>query len=114
MAELSDRRIATILSVLYALLIVYSSLMPYDLTLSRREAYDKFSNGMQFWPIGNRHASKTDLLSNILAYVPVGFLVVTAWSMGAGRKRAVGVALGSWLAGRCEAANADLSAAGSA
>ena len=100
MAELSDRRIATILCVLYALLIIYSSLMPYDFTLSRREAYDKFSNGMQFWPIGDRHTSKTDLISNVLAYMPVGFLVVTAWSMGAARKRAVGVA----LAGICAAA----------
>ncbi|HDZ20095.1 hypothetical protein LCGC14_0239140 [marine sediment metagenome] len=100
MAELSDRRIASILCILYVLLIVYSSLMPYDFTLSGREAYDNFSNGMQFWPIGNRHTSKTDLISNALAYVPVGFLVVTAWSMRPGRKRAVGLA----LAGICAAA----------
>jgi len=76
-------RLLTIVSVVYLLLILYASVMPFDLVASGDEARAAFDHAWEFWPFGQvRRTSRTDVLSNFLLYVPLGFLLATRWRLG--------------------------------
>ena len=61
----------------YFLLLVYASLMPFDMVLDENLAARNFRVGLEFWPFGDRHSSKTDLGSNFLLYIPLGLMAGT-------------------------------------
>lgn len=58
----------------YFLLLVYASLMPFDLALDEDRAVDGYHAAFEQWPFGDRRASKTDMFSNFLLYVPLGLM----------------------------------------
>ena len=85
------RRLLTALCVLYAGLLVYASLMPFDFTADEQIIHRKLEGALgaesfaNFWRSG-----RTDVLSNFVLYIPLGFLLTTRLSA---RKR-----LPRWLA----------------
>ncbi len=73
----------------YLLLLVYASLMPYDFS-SKIDAYWVLKRALRAWPV-NPHAriSGSDVLSNLLLYIPLGVLLTTtARNRGLGKLRA--------------------------
>jgi len=85
----------TILCVVYIVLVFYASLMPFDLVADGRLAREHFDRAVKFWPLGHQlHASRTDLMSNFLLYVPIGLLVACRWNIAGGRtvRAAIGAA----------------------
>lgn len=74
----------------YLLLLVYASCMPFDLTAAPADAWRHFSDSLRCWPfVPHQHASKADILSNLLLYVPAGFLLAACWSAKCPRRLAV-------------------------
>ncbi len=86
MPEARDRRILIFLCGIYALLILYSSLLPYDFQWGQENASGRLDSALDYWPVGTIQPSRTDMISNVLAYLPLGFLAVTAGALG-GRRR---------------------------
>ncbi len=72
-------RFITYLLLGYLGLLLYASLMPYDLDFKDSQAAaERRSHACDYWPFGSgAHTSKADVLSNLLLYVPLGFLVAT-------------------------------------
>lgn len=70
-----ERKPITILVLVYAVLLVYASLMPYNFS-SDIHFSDQFSGIWKYWPI-NPHAriSGADIVSNLLLYIPLGLLL---------------------------------------
>ena len=84
MAELVDRRISTILCITYALVVLYGALMPYDLLADATTARTQLADAFESWPLGDRHAGKADMLSNVLLFMPLGLLLATRTALGGG------------------------------
>ena len=82
MAELTDRRISTILCIAYALVVFYSALMPYDLLADATAARTQLAGAFDSWPMGDRHAGKADMFSNVLLFAPLGLLLATRTVLG--------------------------------
>jgi len=60
-------------------LLIYSSLMPYDLQWQGDLARRNLQRGLRMGSAGPHPVSKLDLVSNVLAYVPLGLLAAVAW-----------------------------------
>lgn len=90
-------RFMTYLLLGYLGLLLYASLMPYDLDLRDAQAAAvRRSHACDYWPFGNTgHTSKADLVSNLLLYVPLGFLLAARRRL---RRRAAGGAFLAMLA----------------
>lgn len=94
-------KVLSIYCVIYGLLVLYGSLMPFDLVNSSQTAWKNLCHAIDDWPVGPFAAvGKPDLISNILLYVPLGVLVSTRLSLGGkseprrrGRKRSFSAAL---------------------
>lgn len=85
--------------LLYAAFTAYGCLAPFAFHADAGDVRARFQRALQFWPVGDRIApSKTDLLSNVLLYVPFGLLVALA-SPGSGAQRAFGALVLAVLAG---------------
>lgn len=75
-------RALTILWLVYFALLIYASLMPYDLDsdLSIKEALQRVQSG---WPIDpDARISGSDVLSNLALYIPLGWLLATRLRLG--------------------------------
>jgi VanZ family protein len=75
-------RVLTILGLAYCGLLVYASLMPYDLdfNLSIKEALGRVRSG---WPVDpDARISGSDLLSNLVLYIPLGWLIAVRLRLG--------------------------------
>jgi len=83
------RRVLSVLCVVYALLLVYASLMPFDLTASPDWHDRQLARLSQYWPFGPQRASRADMLSNLVLYVPLGLLAATRLTLGNNRSRAL-------------------------
>ena len=84
-------RLLTILCVGYPLLILYASVMPFDLVATGDEARTAFHYAWEFWPFGDqRRTSRADVLSNFVLYIPLGLMLATRWRLGR--------AIPAWLA----------------
>ena len=64
--------------VIFAMLIIYGSLMPFDLHFDKSSIVENIRHSTEFWPIGPVRSGKADLVSNVILYVPLGFLVALA------------------------------------
>ena len=102
-----------ILCASYLLLLVYASCMPFDLTASPADAWRHLSDSLQCWPfVPHQHVSKADILSNLLLYVPAGFLLTACKSARRRRLRSIPDGRGATLtaalasAGLCMAISA--------
>jgi VanZ family protein len=90
--------------VVYLLFLLYASLMPYDFTASPQQVSEHFRYSLDYWPFGGQeNTSLSDVLSNILLYVPAGLMISTTVAV---RRRG-----GSWrglllAAGICLAVSA--------
>ncbi len=82
------RRPLRVLATLYALLVLYGSLMPFDFTHSPAQAAGAYRSAWRTWPLAtDRPPSRSDLLANLLLYVPLGALLAAPRD---GRRRARG------------------------
>jgi len=72
------------------LVVLYSALMPYDLLADAATARAQLSDAFDYWPMGDRHAGRADMFSNVLLFVPLGVLLATRTALG-GRARWRGV-----------------------
>jgi VanZ family protein len=71
---------AAVLLVLWGLFIVYGTLLPFDLSASGEQAQERLRRLAEHpWRIGSR----TDLISNVLLFMPWGFLLAF-WRAGRG------------------------------
>ena len=96
------------LCVAYILLIFYASLMPFDLSANRAAVGEHFERAWMCWPFSRGyHASGSDVLSNLLLYVPLGAMLATRWASGrvwASLAAALGAtAIGSLISAAVEA-----------
>lgn len=102
------RRTLTILLCVMVLLILYGSTMPFLLSTNAPLIERSFRQAWEYWPLSDaRHVSKTDLISNVLLYLPLGFLLAARVSVGrGGAVRAIlsAVILGLLLSATVEAA----------
>jgi len=76
--EVGERKKIGFLLLLYGLLLLYSSLMPYDFAWDTSGIRDRLTTALDHWPLGAAPISGSDALANILAYVPLGLFAVTA------------------------------------
>ena len=91
-------RLLGALCAVYFLLLVYASLMPFDLEADWSRASVRLDRALRTWPFGDVvHTSRSDLLSNFLLYVPLGLLLAARWSPGRRAPRIL-AALGAILA----------------
>ena len=63
-------------------LLIYSSLMPYDLQWQGDLARQNFDRALGVGATPRHPVSTLDLVSNVLAYMPLGFLAAIAWRAG--------------------------------
>lgn len=75
--ERSSVRLLSVLCLVYALLLLYASLMPFDLTNDRASFDLQLHGAWRYWPFGTLHTSRPDILSNLMIYVPLGLLFST-------------------------------------
>ena len=76
----------TALCLLYGFLVLYGSLMPFDLTNNRTAAAENLRQAQEYWPLSDqRHTSKVDLVSNFILYVPLGLLLAARGAWGRDR-----------------------------
>ncbi|WP_282755073.1 VanZ family protein [Desulfuromonas thiophila] len=70
----------TLLTLLYATLLLYASLMPYDFSTSIDWSQLVRQRLWDHWPFNPRgRISGSDLLSNLLLYQPLGLLLASRW-----------------------------------
>ncbi len=70
------RRTIAILAAVYVLLLLYASWMPFDLRwVDAGDFAAQWDRAWRHWPFVAAHASRADLLSNFLLYVPLGVLL---------------------------------------
>jgi VanZ family protein len=93
-------RLAWILAVAYLLVVVYASIQPFHSGWVASEGFLAFL--FQPWP---RYVTLQDVVVNIAAYVPLGFLLSIGWSArwGAARGAAAAVAAAAALSFAMEA-----------
>ncbi len=71
-------RVLTILCFLYLGVLVYASLMPFDFVADEAQVAARFEQMWLHWPfVFNARVSRSDALSNLLLYIPLGVLVAT-------------------------------------
>ncbi len=71
-------RLLTALCVVYVLLLLYGSLMPFDFTAGPEAVAKRLDRAWQCWPfVPDARISGSDALSNLLLYVPLGGLIAT-------------------------------------
>ena len=86
MPEQRDSRLLSFFLAAVAALLIYSSLMPYDFQWHGYLAKHNLDRALSSWPLGDEPVSKLDLLSNVLAYMPLGLLAGLAWLAAPGRR----------------------------
>ena len=97
----------SVLSVTYVALIVYASLMPFDLSAGASDVRDHMDRAWQCWPFARvHHTSRTDLLSNFVLYVPLGAMLATRWA-GGGQARVLLAILGATMVGSAVSAGVE-------
>ncbi len=79
-------RLLSVLCVVYCVLLPYASMMPFDFTADAAHHELQVQRAWQFRPFGDFRVSRTDLISNVMVYVPLGFLISTRIGL-AGRRR---------------------------
>jgi len=68
-------RLIYVLGILYATLLIYASLMPFDIAATN-DIEKSFSRFWDAWPIDpNARISGSDVMSNLLLYMPLGWIV---------------------------------------
>jgi VanZ family protein len=78
---MTHRHVLTVASILFALLVLYGSCMPWDLSSDQHLAARNFTRAKAFWPMGSLQPSRMDLLSNLLLYMPLGLLIAMRASL---------------------------------
>lgn len=93
------RRLLTILCLLYVVLVLYGSMMPFDLANDAQTAADNRHDFWRYWPVSNDlPVSKSDMIANFILYLPLGAMIVTACIVRRGRSR-VGSLVLAWAIG---------------
>ncbi len=87
-------RLLSILCVVYVLLVLYASVMPFDLHADLDMARDHFEQAWGYWPFGTTRTSRIDLATNFMLYVPMGILVATRLSLRRRSRRSLALLAG--------------------
>lgn len=75
-------RVLTGLCISYLLLLLYASLMPFDLVAEEPVVREHLRRALGSWPFGHYvHTSRADMLSNFALYVPLGGLLAMRWTV---------------------------------
>jgi VanZ family protein len=92
LSHLPSRRILLLLWLSYALFIVYVTTLPFDFSLSLDHAAEKLSQVPHhpFMAPGGRRASYSDMVQNVLMFLPFGGLAVLALRARVGTRRVQG------------------------
>jgi len=67
------------LLIVYVLLVLYGSLLPFDMGGDWERASRRLDRAMSGWPVGDSGVSHRDLLRNGMLYMPLGLLVAGRW-----------------------------------
>lgn len=77
----SNTKTLTNLSVFYLILLLYACLMPYDFSTNIDLQWE-IKRALHSWPVNpHGHVSGSDVLSNLLLYIPLGALLTTRWRL---------------------------------
>jgi len=75
-------RLLTVLCIVYAVLLLYASLMPFDLTADGEQVSQRLERAWYYWPFALRaRVSRLDVITNVLLYIPLTGLIVTRWRL---------------------------------
>ena len=90
LSHLPSRRVLLLLWLSYALFIVYVTTLPFDFSPSLEHAAEKLSHVPHhpFMAPGGRRASYSDMVQNVVMFLPFGTLAALALSARAGATRA--------------------------
>ena len=72
-ARLHENLLVVLLGI-YVFFIVYASLMPFDLSFGQDRVSNRLTRAWEYQPFGPQRVSRSDLLSNLALYVPMGLL----------------------------------------
>jgi VanZ family protein len=81
----------------YVAFLLYGSLLPFDFSATAEIVSRHFHDAFGFWPFAHtQHTSKADVVTNLVLYIPAGFLIAL-WANVSGRKSSVAAfAIGSF------------------
>jgi VanZ family protein len=80
-------RLLSVLCVVYVFLILYASLMPFDLDFTRLDTDRRLDAALHSWPIDpTARVSHSDVLSNFLLYIPLSGLLAARIRLGRRRR----------------------------
>ncbi len=75
-------RLLTILGMLYGVMLVYASLMPFDFVLGEHIGH-QIHRFWSYWPFNHTaRISGSDVVSNLALYVPLGWLITVRCRLG--------------------------------
>ena len=76
-------RLLTVLCTVYALLLLYASLVPFDLVaVDEATVADRLDAAWRMWPVEPQvPVGRLDAIINVLLYVPLAGLIVTRWRL---------------------------------
>lgn len=79
------RKWLTILTAVYALLILYGSLMPWEFAAASQHVSEHWDRAFTIWPLGHGPDNhRSDELENFVFYVPLGLLAGLRRRLGGG------------------------------
>lgn len=81
------RKVLTVTSVAYLLLLLYSSLMPFDFHGGREHVRQRYRKAISAWPVGTGRLNRGDAISNVALYVPLGAMLAARVALAGRRKR---------------------------
>lgn len=80
-------RFLSVLCVVYGVLLLYASLMPFDFTGDPGMHRAHMARVWTFKPFGLQRCSRSDLISNVAVYAPLGLLIAARLALAGGRCR---------------------------
>jgi len=80
--KIMNSKLLSTIGLLYALLLIYASLMPFDFS-SAIDINIKIKTFWSYWPINPRaRISGSDLVSNLALYIPLGWIIAVRLRLG--------------------------------
>ena len=75
------KKLPIICAIIYGVLLLYASLMPFDFTMDF-DIWYRLHHAWSYWPFNPRaRISGSDVVSNLALYMPWGFLIATSFRL---------------------------------
>ena len=85
------------LCVLYALILIYAALMPFDLSADPDDVVARFGDATRSWPFGDIPTGQKRTFADGFFFIPLGFLLAAYWIVERNSSRAAALATAAVL-----------------